>query len=89
MFKKYAQYYNDIYSESKHIEESFYINNKIKKISPHAKTILDLGCGTGRHALKLAEMGYRVTGIDLSGEMLSVAKNEHFHMKQLLLPFLH
>ncbi|CAD7840700.1 MAG: hypothetical protein [Olavius algarvensis Delta 4 endosymbiont] len=28
--------------------------------------ILDMGCGTGRHALELTRRGYTVTGIDLS-----------------------
>lgn len=36
--------------------------------------ILDIGCGTGRHAVELAKRGYRVTGIDLSESMLSAAK---------------
>jgi SAM-dependent methyltransferase len=29
-------------------------------------TILDVGCGIGYHSLKLAELGYRVTGVDFS-----------------------
>lgn len=33
-------------------------------------SILDVGCGTGRHAVELAKRGYRVTGLDLSPEML-------------------
>ena len=37
-------------------------------------TILDLGCGTGRHALALARRGFRVTGVDLSEGMLAVAR---------------
>ncbi len=37
-------------------------------------TILDVGCGTGRHAVELAKRGYRVTGLDLSAGMLSQAK---------------
>ena len=37
-------------------------------------TILDVGCGTGRHALELARRGYAVTGIDFSGGMLDVAR---------------
>lgn len=38
--------------------------------------ILDLGCGTGRHACALEKMGYSVTGIDLSKRMLKVARKK-------------
>jgi cyclopropane fatty-acyl-phospholipid synthase-like methyltransferase len=36
--------------------------------------ILDIGCGTGRHAIELARRGYRVTGVDISSGMLAEAK---------------
>ena len=36
--------------------------------------ILDLGCGTGRLALRFLEAGYEVTGLDLSAEMLALAE---------------
>ena len=36
--------------------------------------ILDLGCGFGRHSVPLATRGYRVTGIDLSEPMLTLAR---------------
>ena len=36
--------------------------------------VLDVGTGTGRHALKLARRGANVTAIDQSPEMLSVAR---------------
>ena len=39
------------------------------------KTILDMGCGTGRLAVALAERGHRVTGADPSAGMMSVARN--------------
>ena len=38
------------------------------------KDILDLGCGTGNHALPLAERGHRVTGVDRSIGMLAQAR---------------
>lgn len=35
--------------------------------------ILDIGCGTGRHAIELAKRGYKVTGVDLSESQLQRA----------------
>jgi SAM-dependent methyltransferase len=40
---------------------------------PAYTTVLDLCCGTGRHAHRLAEQGYRVTGIDLNQGALAEA----------------
>lgn len=39
-----------------------------------ARTILDIGCGSGRHSLELARRGYTVTGIDLSERQLDLAR---------------
>jgi ubiquinone/menaquinone biosynthesis C-methylase UbiE len=38
--------------------------------------ILDIGCGTGRHAIELTQRGYQVTGIDLSDSMLKKAREK-------------
>jgi SAM-dependent methyltransferase len=38
------------------------------------RRILDLGCGTGGHAVPLADRGYDVIGVDRSGPMLDVAR---------------
>ena len=37
-------------------------------------TVLDLGCGPGRHAVPFAQRGFRVTGVDLSAFHLEKAK---------------
>lgn len=37
------------------------------------RKLIDIGCGTGRHSIGLALMGYSVTGVDLSDGMLAVA----------------
>ncbi len=41
-----------------------------------AVKILDIGCGTGRHAIELSNRGYSVVGIDLSDSMLSRARQK-------------
>lgn len=41
---------------------------------PKGKTIVDIPCGTGRLAETLLNAGYKVHGMDISGEMLEVAK---------------
>lgn len=54
---------------------------------PKGKTIVDMPCGTGRLADALLEHGYRVHGMDISREMLSVAQTrlkqygDHFTME--------
>jgi SAM-dependent methyltransferase len=40
------------------------------------KTVLDLGCGTGGHAIPLCRRGYDVTGIDISPTMLDQARRK-------------
>jgi ubiquinone/menaquinone biosynthesis C-methylase UbiE len=37
-------------------------------------TALDAACGTGRHAAKLAELGYEVVGVDTTAAMLAIAR---------------
>lgn len=43
------------------------------RLRPDA-AVLDIGCGTGRHAVELARRGMRVTGLDLSPQMLALAR---------------
>jgi SAM-dependent methyltransferase len=38
--------------------------------------ILDIACGTGRHAVEMARRGYAVTGVDISPDMLAAARQE-------------
>ena len=41
------------------------------------RRILDLGCGTGHHAERLAERGYEVVGVDRSPHMVGLARSRH------------
>jgi SAM-dependent methyltransferase len=76
VFGSYSRYYNLLYLDKDYAGEATYVAELIGKHHPGAKSILDLGCGTGRHDLLLADMGYEVTGVDMSQEMLDVA-NAH------------
>ncbi|MBN1591218.1 MAG: class I SAM-dependent methyltransferase [Pirellulales bacterium] len=44
--------------------------------SDRSKRILDIACGTGRHAIELARRGYHVTGFDLSEGQLRRAREK-------------
>jgi len=43
---------------------------------PQTLKILDVGCGTGRHAIELTKRGYQITGIDLSESQLKRAREK-------------
>lgn len=73
-FGVYSRYYNLLYRDKDYNEEASYIDSLICKYGPGAKTILDLGCGTGRHASLLAGKGYLVHGVDISEGMLAEAR---------------
>ena len=42
-----------------------------------ARSVLDLGCGTGHHAAHFARLGHHVVGVDPSAEMLRIARATH------------
>lgn len=44
------------------------------KVLPAGCRVLDVPCGSGRHALELARRGYRVTGLDVSAEAIEFAR---------------
>ena len=73
VFNKYARYYDLLYRDKDYAEEANFIRFLIQKHAPNTNTVLDLGCGTGKHAELLSKMGYEVLGIDMSREMLKAA----------------
>lgn len=42
----------------------------------HCESVLDLGCGRGRHSISLNERGYRVVGLDLSESAIRTARRK-------------
>lgn len=70
----YSQYYDLLYHDKDYVAEVDYIDGLIRAHSSNTKTILDLGCGTGRHSELLCEKGYILHGVDISEDMLEVAE---------------
>jgi SAM-dependent methyltransferase len=74
----YSKYYNLLYKDKDYIEEFQYINTAINEFSAshviQNKSILDIGCGTGKHLKCFKDIGYVVSGIDLSENMLDEAR---------------
>ncbi|MGJ0323117.1 class I SAM-dependent DNA methyltransferase [Aliarcobacter cryaerophilus] len=84
----YSQYYDLLYSDKDYISEVNYVDELIKSHSKNVKTLLDMGCGTGKHAELFCEKGYKVHGIDLSEDMLKIA-NQRRKGKEDSLSFSH
>ena len=78
-FAQYADYYDLLYAGKDYGQEVGYVHDHIQLFHPGAKSLLDLGCGTGRHLSGFVDLGYQVTGIDLSGQMLALAKERLGH----------
>ena len=73
-FDSHAPHYDqNPFTEHTVAEIDFFLS--LFPISPGA-SILDMGCGTGRHSVELAKRGYKVTGLDLSSGMLNEAKKK-------------
>lgn len=74
LFENYGEKYdNEVFTqgtigECDFLEQEFNYDKSLK--------ILDVGCGTGRHAIELTKRGYNVTGIDLSESQLARAKSK-------------
>jgi SAM-dependent methyltransferase len=71
LFQNFATSYDKQPFVAGTMGEADFIESEIGK--DKSRSILDVGCGTGRHSIELAKRGYRVTGIDLSEAQLAKA----------------
>lgn len=76
VFGEFAKYYDLVHENKDYEQESSYIHRLIQKYKPNTKTILDIGCGTGNYAYAMQQLGYQVTGIDSSSNMIEMAKGK-------------
>lgn len=72
MYRTTAQLYDVIYAWKDYAAESEEIHRLIQSRCPGATTLLDVGCGTGRHLEELRRH-YEVAGVDADPRMIAVA----------------
>lgn len=68
----YQQTYDVLYEDKDYLREA---EIAVGLAAPPVHSLLDVGCGTGKHAHAFAAMGKQVTGIDIDPEMIVVAKS--------------
>lgn len=74
LFENYGKKYDQECFVKGTVGESDFIEKEIG-FNKNA-TILDIGCGTGRHSIELTKRGYSVTGIDLSESQIKRAREK-------------
>ena len=72
VFEKYAQYYDLLYQDKDYKGESRYISSLINTHLPETKKILEFGSGSGIHGRLFADLGYQVSGIERSQQMIDL-----------------
>jgi len=88
-----SPYYDLLYHYRDEEEAFTLMDNIVQHLdTPPNSKMLDLACGKGRHSIFLAEKGYDVTGLDLSDEMVRIAKsyenpNLKFYQHDMREPF--
>lgn len=70
----YLLFYRETLTEERTKKEIEFLVNELELDKPNK--ILDMACGYGRHANRLAELGHHVTGIDITLGFLEIAKRD-------------
>jgi SAM-dependent methyltransferase len=74
-FQEYSAYYDLFYADKNYASEAGYVARTLRAANPQTRTILELGCGTGRHGRLLAGIGFDVHGVELSSDMAWIARS--------------
>jgi SAM-dependent methyltransferase len=73
----YANYYDQLHADKDYVGECDLIEEAFRRFgTSQIHKVVDLGCGTGNHSIPLAQRGYSVTGVDLSAQMLRLARRK-------------
>lgn len=76
-YSKAAEFYDLLYTADKDYDrEAELVAGLIRDRNAGARTLLDVGCGTGAHALGLVDQGFEVTGLDIEPAFVEIARSK-------------
>lgn len=81
-YARLSRYYNEVMDHVDYVTWAKHVKRIAEAHQCKPRRVLDFACGTGTLALRLAEFGYHVIGVDGSEEMIEVAKRRHVRLSR-------
>ncbi len=75
-YNQLAKYYDLLYQDKDYPKEARFIRQIVRRRCPNAKSLLDVGCGTGTHLRLLQDDFKTLAGVDLSPQIVTEAKKK-------------
>jgi SAM-dependent methyltransferase len=69
-----AKIYDRVWGKYEYDRDVEFLDSLFRKHK--CRSVIDIGCGTGNHSIRLSNLGYQVTGVDVSPAMLKIARNK-------------
>lgn len=76
MDDKLAALYDIVYNFKNYEQEAIQIRDRIVQVHPQARNVLDVACGTGKHAEYLKHE-FQMDGLDLNPAYVEIAKSRN------------
>lgn len=83
-YERFAYLYDNLMKDAPYDKWVEIVLAKLKQYKVEGKQLLDLACGTGELSVRLSKAGFHVTGVDLSSDMLTVARAKADENGQLI-----
>lgn len=74
MYSQFSQFYDALMNDVDYVGRTEYIMSLFEKYDRKPTLLLDLACGTGGFSNEFSKSGVSVIGVDISAEMLSLAR---------------
>jgi ubiquinone/menaquinone biosynthesis C-methylase UbiE len=76
LYSQLVRYYDRIYWWKDYSKEVDFLVEAFRRFGIRGRRVLEVACGTGNHSRLLVERGYEVTGVDVSDDMLRIARSK-------------